>query len=233
MINQVKAKIFLGAERGLTETNWFRTRNLFNAGKYIAPHRQNFEDIYLFNEETVAPQRSIAGEMLESSLLLILPVWGGIKYTGNGHMAYHLQPGELFLVPAPAKHMYSVGNTEEKENVQFIQIAVRTEAALLPKRPFHLSMSTDDYKNQLHQALSFETTDGFELYLGQFSGRKKGEITWPEYRHSFAFLLQGALEMEDRLLHEGDALGMWQTRQLEWEALSAQSLFLLLTFPGR
>lgn len=233
MINQVKAKLYVGAERGLTETNWFRTRNLFNAGKFIAPHRQNFEGIYLFNEETVAPHRSISGELEESSLLLIIPMWGGIKYTGNGHTAYHIQPGELLLVPAPAGHMYSVANTEEKENVQFIQIAVRKDNASLPRRPYQVAMSGDDYENQLCRALSFEATAGFELYLGQFSGRKKGKIAWPEYRHGFAFLLQGALEMEDRLLHEGDALGMWQTRQLEWEALSGQSLFLLLTFPGR
>lgn len=230
--NLVKANIFLGGESGITETDWFRTRNLFNAGSYIAPHRQCFDKLYLLNEETLAPGRSLTGEVNHDYWLLLLPVWGRIRYAGSAHNSYNLQPGQLLWVPAPARHMYSVSNLEENENVHFVQLLLKQEKAFVADRPILQSMDASDYQNQLLSPGNADSSASARFYLGQFSGRKKGQQGWEQPQNVFVYCLQGALELEDRLLHAGDGIGLWQMEEMEWEALSQYALFLVVAFPS-
>ena len=60
MIHQPKAKMFLAEQRGLNETNWFRSQHTFNFGKYFSEHKRPFGDLYVVNDEALDAGRSIS-----------------------------------------------------------------------------------------------------------------------------------------------------------------------------
>ena len=67
------------------------------------------------------------------------------------------------------------------------------------------------------------------LSVGKFSGR--AETVYHSKQSSanvFVFVLEGAFEVEGRLLHARDGLALWQTTAVEMEALSNDALVMLV-----
>ncbi|HLO38529.1 MAG TPA: hypothetical protein VK173_08565, partial [Lacibacter sp.] len=67
------------------------------------------------------------------------------------------------------------------------------------------------------------------LSVGKFSGR--AETVYYTERSSanvFVFVLEGAFEVEGRLLHARDGLALWQATSVEMEALSNDALVMVV-----
>ncbi len=66
--------------------------------------------------------------------------------------------------------------------------------------------------------------------IGKFAGRKEAVYKISRQKNSvFAFVIQGAFEVQGRLLHARDGLGLWDdTNLIELEALSNDAIVLLL-----
>jgi hypothetical protein len=72
-------------------------------------------------------------------------------------------------------------------------------------------------------------TNGF---IGKFTGREEAVYRLSDPRNGlFAFVLQGAFELQYRLLHAGDGLGLWELPEAELEALSNDAIILMVEVP--
>ncbi|MEZ4900466.1 MAG: hypothetical protein R2822_01175 [Spirosomataceae bacterium] len=81
------AQIFLAEQRGCSETAWFRSIHSFNFGNYQDPSRKPFGALKLWNDETLAAQKSLSLTVEEDITLVILPIVGGVelKYLGESN----------------------------------------------------------------------------------------------------------------------------------------------------
>jgi redox-sensitive bicupin YhaK (pirin superfamily) len=69
----------------------------------------------------------------------------------------------------------------------------------------------------------------FTVSIGKFSGR--AETTYKltsENSGLFVFVIEGAFELEGRLLHARDGLALWEIKEVELEALSNDAIILLI-----
>ena len=65
--------------------------------------------------------------------------------------------------------------------------------------------------------------------IGNYNGRMKDSYTAiNERNHIFVFVLQGAFEVEDRLLETRDALGLYDCTKIEYEALSNEAILIII-----
>ncbi|MEJ7680774.1 MAG: hypothetical protein WKG06_23565 [Segetibacter sp.] len=80
MEEESKAKIFVADERGCDETDWYRSCNTFNFGKYFNEHKQAFNSLNVLNDDTIAGGRCLRMDIEESSVMLLLPVVGAVNY---------------------------------------------------------------------------------------------------------------------------------------------------------
>ena len=72
----------------------------------------------------------------------------------------------------------------------------------------------------------------FHLHFGVFDGRREAEYRLENPENGiFAFVINGAFELENRLLEARDGLALWDTDKLELEALSENAILLLLEVP--
>jgi len=65
-------------------------------------------------------------------------------------------------------------------------------------------------------------------WIGKFAGRKDCtlKLTTP-FKDVFAFVLEGAFELQNRLLQQKDGLSMAHVSELEFEALSNDAIVLI------
>jgi quercetin 2,3-dioxygenase len=235
MIQQSKAKMYLSGERGLNETEWFRSQNTFNFGKYFNEHKQPFGDIYVFNDDTLDGGRSLKMLIEEDSYVILLPVVGAIAYKDSSGNKSLIAAGQLQILCIDKGVTIEMGNPFKEGLVNFLQIWIRADKNFERARPRLSTYDVNQFRNNLLQVSPKYLTHSrvpFILSIGKFSGR--GETTHQLNKSDsglFVFVIEGAFEVQGRLLHARDGLALWETGEIEMEALSNDAIIIVIESP--
>ena len=235
MIRQSKGKMFLADERGLNETNWFRSQNTFNFGNYFSEHKFPVGDIYVINDDVLDGSRSLRMIIEEHSYVILLPVVGAIAYKDSLGNENLIAAGQIQVFDLAKDATIEITNPFKEELVNFLQIWIRAEKISETTIPKLLTYDVNKYLNSLVKISSqnlITSSLPFTVSVGKFSGR--GETIYKLSNGNsglFAFVIEGAFELEGRLLHARDGLALWGTEEVELEALSNDAIILIMEIP--
>lgn len=222
MIPQSKGKMYLSDERGYNEMPWFRTYNTFNFGRYFNEHKQAFGALYVLNEDVLAGGKGFRMEVETTSDIILLPIVGAITFaTDDGHNGL-LEAGQVQVLHLTAGNSFEVRNPYENDLVKFLQLWIKTPTTQ------STSLTTFDlsHKDALNELV---INDSYTLSIGKFNGRAEAIYHLKDtHKGVFVFNIEGAFEVQYRLLHNGDGLGLWEVEEVELEALSNDAIILLL-----
>ncbi|AEI49102.1 pirin family protein [Runella slithyformis] len=227
-MTQTEVTIFLADQRGCSQTDWFRSYHSFNFGSYQAENRAPFGALRVFNDETLAGEKSLKMTVDENSDVLLLPLTGALEYAiGPGETGLSA-PGELLVLSAAKGTEFEITNPYSDELINFLQIWVRHNAPSVKTKRFTGSFEVEQ-KNQLYPLFSTHAT----AMIGKFEGRQEGMYTvqYPEKNGVFVFVIEGAFEVQNRLLHPRDGLSLAHISKMDFEALSNDALLLVLEIP--
>lgn len=221
MNSSIEARIFLADERGCSQSPQFRSDHTFRFGAYRPEGREPFGRLCLLNDDTLRAGASLSLTAEHPSDVLLLPVTGGLEYAGGAGHGF-LEPGQVGVLSLPEGAGYTVGNPYEKHHIQFLQIGLSRSAADV--RP---GLAALNFELQPRNTLRPLTDSAF---IGRFDGRKAGVFPVPGGGRVFAFVLNGAFEVANRLLHAGDGLALRFTEggEVDFEALANEALLLVI-----
>ena len=207
MIDTSSARMLLAGTRAHTETTSFRS------------YQSSFSQQYQLYDNTLAGGESIQLQVEENTIVALLPTVGTIHIAGEGL----LEAGQVQLLKAAT----IISNPYEHELVNYLQLIfsnTKEEPALYT---FNLrNKLTDLFAASMQNGLLFAS-------IGKFKGRE--EIVYETYQQGngvFVFVLQGAFEVQHRLLETRDGLALWNAEQVEIEALSNDAILLLVELPA-
>jgi hypothetical protein len=232
MIWQSKGKMFLADERGLNETEWFRSLNTFNFGRYFNEHKHPFGDIYVVNDDVLDAVRTLRMLIEEDSYVVLLPVMGAIAYRNSPDNGSLITAGQIEILTLEKGETIEISNPFDEGLVNLLQIWIKTGKSMVKKGPLFSTYNVNDCLNNLIKispgSLS-EVHFPFGISIGKFSGR--GETTYQlKNKNSglFVFVIEGAFEVEGRLLHARDGLALWEIEKVEMEALSNDAIIMAI-----
>lgn len=232
MLDNAMGKMFLAEERGYAETAWFRTYNTFNFGKFQNEHKSSFGLLHVLNEETLAGQKKLCFVAEDHFCILLLPTVGAISYSDQHGNSALIEAGEALLCPVQKGTAFEIRNPYEKELVNFLQLWFKTPAgtgAKLQKANFDLEQNKNNLVPLFSMRANKDENTMLEASIAKFDGRKEATITLQQPGNKiFAFVLEGAFEVQYRLMEAKDGLGLWNTREVEMEALSNNALILII-----
>lgn len=222
MIPQSKGKIYLSDERGYNEMPWFRTYNTFNFGRYYNEHKQAFGALYVLNEDVLAGGKGFRMEVETASDIILLPIVGAITFTtDDGHNGL-LEAGQVQVLHLSPGNTFEVRNPYENDLVKYLQLWIKTPGV----KSASLTSFNLSYKDVLNELV---INDTYTLSIGKFNGRAEATYHLKDpHKGVFVFNIEGAFEVQYRLLHNGDGLGLWEIDEVELEALSNDAIILLL-----
>jgi redox-sensitive bicupin YhaK (pirin superfamily) len=238
MIRQVQGKIFLAEERGLNETEGFASFNTFNFGNYFSEHKKPVGDIYVLNDDVLEGGSSLRMLVEEPSYIIVLPVIGAVKYEdslGNHSM---LAAGQVQVSVAEKGTTMKFTNPFPGYAVNFLEIWIRKpdrkeNSSLFNTHTFENVSEYPDTMLPLYKSSQGDHDLKHSFTVGKFSGR--GETLLKPQKEKgdfFIFVLEGAFEVEGRLLHRRDALVLYNAEEAEAEALSNDALLLVVELPA-
>jgi len=232
MLTHTEAQIYLGSHRGCTVSEGFRSFLTLNFGKYSSEGRQPFGRLVAFNEQTLAAGKSTELTITKPTEIVLLPIAGGLELVDIYGESTFVSSGESFHFLAFPESSFSIINPYAEETINYLEIhfypdlSVNAFDTILDRSP--LTVFSLDKQNVLIPIFSRvgEKARGF---LGQYGGRMEDEFEMksPE-RGIFVFIVQGAFEVQNRLLEKGDALSLLYLETLEFEALSEGAIILVV-----
>ena len=226
MLDQSQGKIFLAAERGHTETDWFRSYNTFNFGNYQSEHKTPFGPLYVFNDDTLAGGRKINLMVEEDTTIILLPTVGAVVFVdslGNENVA---EAGQALIYAAQKDTSILLGNPYDDELINFLQIWIRKS----PGIAVNPTLTNFDLVHNHNMLVEIsEESSPQKMFIGKFTGREEAVYKLRDGNNGlFVFVLEGAFEVQYRLLETRDGLALWNVAEVEIEALSNDAIILLL-----
>lgn len=235
MLTQTDAQIYLENLRGQFWEHGFRSFRTFNFEAYQAIGREPFGTLEVLNDEMLMPECSHALRLERFCQVILLPVVGAIEFEEKGREAKFVNSGEvLFLLASPDKH-YTITNPYPDEAVNYLQI--RIDDGLFLSTPMSLTGLTNHFnlneKNTLLPVRGYHGSSA-RLFIGQYDGRAEGIFTsWHADHSAFVFVIEGAFEVQNRLLERRDGLALRNVEEIEFEALSGGAILLLIDITGQ
>ncbi len=224
MLVQTEAQIYLESQRGCFQTESFRSFRTFNFDGYQADGRESFGNLLVFNDETLLAQCYSTLETEQACRIILIPLVGGIE-VNLGEQIEFVNSGEVLSFFAQPDENYVISNPYAEEAVNYLQI--RTGHAFSQQQK-QLNQFDILYKNTLLPVFSGEK-DEVNIYIGKYEGREEGVFFNDlSNRGIFSFVIEGAFEVQNRLLEKRDGLSIQCAGEIEFEALSNNAVILIL-----
>jgi quercetin 2,3-dioxygenase len=222
-------KIYLADQRGLTETSVLRRYSTFNFEKYYNEHKEPFGDLFLCNDESVVGGKITFFLCKEDSLQIFIPITGGIDIVINGK-EFALETGQVQVLNMGKGEVLEISNPYQNDIINYIQLGIKTDIFLMPASEMLFNFDFEKQQNQLIEVIANPKLP-FRLSAGIFAGREEVIYKMQNPNHQlYTFIVDGAFEIEGRLMHARDGLALWNIEQVELEALSNNAIVVVLEF---
>lgn len=232
MIPQSKGKIYLAEERGLNETDWFRSYNTFNFGKYQHEHKKPFSSLYVLNEDTLGGGQALNWVIEEDTDIILIPIVGAVEFRNSMGNEGFVEAGAVQILHLKAGSTCILKNPYTNDLVKYLQLWIKASGhqALSHKSAFDL----ENYQLStiFSKGASRSGAPGYNGAIGKLKGQQEAVYN-KEWAGNgiFAFVIQGELEVQYRLMHEGDGLALWEVDEVAIEAFSNDAILLILEMP--
>lgn len=232
MLTQTEAQIYLSSNRGCTQTDGFRSFHTFNFGDYKDHGREAFGRMLVFNDITLNAGKTVNINATKPTEIVLLPVVGGLELVDRYGESVFVSSGESFRFLAFPESNFTVRNPYPIETINYLEIHLTPdlsdETMDNHKDDSPLNVFSLSDKNMLIP--SFSGLGGKVTgYLGKYTGREEDEYFSTNTENGiFTFVIQGAFEVQNRLLEKGDALSLLNVETLEFEALSNEAIILVM-----
>jgi Quercetinase C-terminal cupin domain len=182
-----------------------------------------------FLDNTLAPATN-SQEMLRSKILnvapeivhyrvFVLPLVG-VLLIGEEY----IEAGKMYSCRVENSQEVIVQNPYESALVNYLEIWIEDEA--LDNKS---TINTFDLSNKNQLVPAYESLQT-NVWIGNFDGRKEGVLTLNNSVKTFVFVVNGAFEVQNRLLETRDGLLLTDTKEITFEALSEEAILLIITF---
>jgi hypothetical protein len=222
---QYPAQIFKSDSRGHFKSKEHHCFATLNFGSYFEESRKPVGVLHFLNEIILAPGQAIQTVVEANTAVLILPLFGAVDYKDSLGDANFLAVEQIRIVASRKEMSFELSNGYQEENVSYLQIGfhAKSQDSESNCKPFDFSL-TD--KNQLISLFQISGALGF---IGMYDARKEGMYALKNSENGvFVFVINGAFEVENRLLESKDGLSLSGIDAVEWEALSQNALLLVL-----
>jgi quercetin 2,3-dioxygenase len=229
-MTQNEAKIFLSAQRGKTELSWFRSFHSFNFGNFQDPNKEHIGKLRVFNDNTLAAGCGMKMQVEKPTEVLILPLVGGIEFKNSAGYHDFLEAGKVKVFSAETGMEYEVLNPYESELINYLEIWVEKENAISSST---ISADIDiEKRNELLPFFSSVQQNAFG-YFGKYDGREEGVFRVKNTGNClYVFVIEGAFEVDNKLMEARDGLAIYNADEIEFEALSNDAMLLIFEIPA-
>jgi len=225
MLNQSpEIRIYLGDRRSAERTETYQA--LFTLPFKADDNVYSFESLNVFCEVTQKPGAMARHTCSTSGALFVLPLVGKVVIHDLENETV-IDAGQLLQTGITPGLQIEFKNPYQSEWISYLIWEIKAEpkphTAIID---FDIEAAAGALVDVMNQA---DPSIPVTVQVGMFKGRQEDVLTHQTSQHKFIFVIEGAFEVQKRLLHARDGLSLPHCQSMEFEALSNQAIILILS----
>ena len=211
-----EAHIFLAARRQAVQSANARHFQTLPAGSVEIGTLQKLSD------DMLGAGISLPVEAETDATVVLIPYIGDLLLTDASGETRLREEGQVYAWTVVKGETYEIRNPYADDAVNFFQVVFGGHPTQLVLTK---SMVMDNRPNALLPIFEGES----RILIGQYDGRVEGTYrVQSQSRCVFIFVIEGAFEVQNRLLQSRDGLALWNVDEVAFEALSQDAVLLLM-----
>lgn len=219
-----QARIYLADRRGGTQTPLHRSLHTFSISSEPGTEPEGFHRLQTLNDETLAPGATASYRAHAQGFVAVVPLVGACACTMRSK-TYMPDAGQAWIDAVAPGDILTFQNPFPDEHINYLMLQLRGET---PTSAGLIDVDLTQPYNTLHR---LAVSPACHILLGAFHGREEVNLSFnTTHKKIFVFVLEGAFEVNKRLLHRRDGLALSDCPNLECEALSNEAMIMAIEF---
>lgn len=228
---------FPAAERGKKDIGWLKSNFFLSFSDYCHPMKSAFGTLQAFNDDYVESGKGFGIHPHVNMEIISILLQGKMNHKDTMGYSTVIEEGGVQIMSAGKGLRHEEYNIGE-ETVNFLQIWIQPKLQNIEPRYQLRHFSREQRKNQLKVIVSHEEgqqhcwiNQNARLSLGYFeSGEKLSYTLNPVNKCVWIFAIEGQVRIDDQLVRERDALGIWDTAAFSIQC-ETETYFLIIETP--
>ena len=219
----MKKELFRASDRGHADHGWLDTSHTFSFASYHNPNRVHFGALRVLNDDFVKGGEGFGKHPHDNMEIVSIPLSGDLAHTDSTGNEKLIRTGDVQIMSAGSGLMHSEYNGSDTDTVNFLQIWIFPKERDIKPRYEQLTFDKSQRKDAWQRVVSPNPDDkavwinqDSVFHLADLSKGKKLTYTF-EFADSgvFIMVLSGAVTVGGQDLQKRDAIGIWETDQVE------------------
>ena len=183
---------------------------------------QSVGTLHGLSDDRLKPGISLLVEAEADGAVIIIPWIGDVVLSSPSGKQPLLAEGQVHVMPVSKGDFYELRNPYSEEAINFFQLRF---AGNFSEAGEVFPIALENHPNRLRPIYK----NSHSLMIGSFDRRTEGIYIPDSPTHKlFIFAIEGAFEIQNRLIQPRDGLALWQVEEVEFEALSEGAVLMVV-----
>ena len=220
-------------ERGHAKHGWLDSHHTFSFANYYDPQFTGYRDLLVINEDCVQPGQGFGKHSHENMEIISYVLEGELSHKDSLGTGSVLQPGDVQRMSAGTGVQHSEFNHSNEKPVHFLQIWITPQKNGIKPSYEEKRFTTEQKKNRLKLIVSPDGEEGSltinqnaKVYSGLLEPSKEVTYALAPNRYGWIQIVRGSVELNGRLLSEGDGASVENETLLQFVATTPAEVLI-------
>ena len=233
----MKKVVHPSSTRGNANYGWLEANYSFSFANYYDPNRLQFGLLRVLNDDIVAPAMGFGRHPHQNMEIVTIPQSGAVKHKDSMGNEGIVAAGDIQVMSAGSGVEHSEINASANEALKLFQIWVFPEEQNVAPRYDQKKIATLLTPNKIspvvkpkNEAKDNELWIHQQAYfnLGEFTEDRSTNYTLNQQGHGiYLMVIEGQVSVDDEVLKNRDAIGIWDTNEISITAKKGTRLLLI------
>ena len=234
----MKTVLHTANSRGHANHGWLNAYHSFSFASWFHPDRVQFGMLRVLNDDTIAAGMGFGTHPHDNMEIITIPLEGDLAHKDSMGNSSIIKSGDIQVMSAGTGIQHSEFNPNADQHTKLFQIWLFPKYRNVAPRYQQIILEPSLQKNNFDQLLSPNPDDAGVwihqdawFYLSDFEADFTKKLTLKKEGNGFYIMaIEGEIEVNGQKLEKRDALGIWETPEIEIKAIS-NAKFLIMEIP--
>ena len=226
------------SSRGHADHGWLNAYHSFSFASWYNPERIQFGMLRVLNDDTVAAGMGFGTHPHDNMEIITIPLEGDLAHKDSMGNSSTIKTGDVQVMSAGTGIQHSEFNPNADLQTKLFQIWLFPKYRNVEPRYQQITLDVAKQKNSFAQILSPNPDDegvwihqDAWFYLSDFEANFSKTLALQKEDNGFYMMnIEGEIEVNGEKLEKRDAIGIWETNEIEIKA-NSDSRFLIMEIP--
>lgn len=234
----MKTIVHKANERGHANHGWLNAYHSFSFANWYNPEKVQFGMLRVLNDDTIAAGMGFGTHPHDNMEIITIPLEGDLAHKDSMGNGTTIKSGDIQVMSAGTGILHSEFNPNTDQHTKLFQIWLFPKYRNVEPRYQQITLDKSLEKNDFAQILSPNPDDAGVwihqdawFYLSDFDNGFSKKLALKKEGNGFYIMnIEGEIEVNGQKLGRRDAVGIWETNEIEIKA-NTNAKFLIMEIP--